>query len=85
MRIFFSPIFQKRYKKLSKEVKFQAKNKEILFKKNPFEPSLGTHKLHGWMNGLHAFWVNKRYRIIFEFIDGKTVRFHAIGKHDIYK
>ena len=78
-------MFKKRYKKLSREIRVQAQKKEILFRKNPFELSLGTHKLHGRMSGLFAFWINKSYRIIFEFRSENAVRFHTIGKHDIYK
>ncbi|MBI2068713.1 MAG: type II toxin-antitoxin system mRNA interferase toxin, RelE/StbE family [Candidatus Yanofskybacteria bacterium] len=85
MQISYSPTFRKRYKKLRKEVKLQAIKKEILFRKNPFEPSLGTHKLHGRMEGLRAFWVNKKYRIIFEFESDSMIKFHTVGTHDIYK
>ena len=85
MQVFYSPMFRKRYKNLPKEIRLQAQKKETLFKKNPFGLSLGTHKLHGRMSSLYAFWINKNYRIIFEFINNNMVRFHTIGKHDIYK
>ncbi len=85
MKIFYSPTFKKRYKKLPEEIKLQAEKKEVLFRKNLFYSSLGTHKLHGRMQSLYAFWINKEYRIIFEFIDENVVRFHVVGKYDIYK
>ena len=85
MQIFYSLTFKKRYKKLPKEIKLQAQRKEGLFRKSPFNSSLGTHKLHGRMQSLHAFWINKDYRIILEFIDEDIIRFHTVGKHDIYE
>ena len=63
MQVFYSPMFRKRYKNLPKEIRLQAQKKETLFKKNPFGLSLGTHKLHGRMSSLYAFWINKKYRI----------------------
>ena len=60
----------------------QAIKKEVLFRKNPVEPYLGTHKLGGQMEGQRAFWVNKKYRIIFEFESENVVKFHTIGTHD---
>jgi len=42
-----SPRFEKHYKKLSKEVKEKAREKEKIFRENPFNPILKTHKLTG--------------------------------------
>ena len=85
MQIFYSPTFRKRYKKLPIEIRIQAQKKEELFRKHPFAFSLDTHKLHGRMNGLHAFSISDNYRIVFEFISKNIVRFHTIGTHEVYK
>lgn len=45
--IFTHPRFDKSYKKLPKRIKNKAKEKERIFRENPFDPRLGTHKLSG--------------------------------------
>ncbi len=85
MEIDYSPKFKKQFKKLPKEVKESALNCEILFRDNPFNPKLKTHKLRGTMKEYWAFSISYSYRIGFTFVDGGLVRFHAVGNHDIYK
>jgi mRNA-degrading endonuclease YafQ of YafQ-DinJ toxin-antitoxin module len=85
MEIQYSPRFAKQFKKLPLDVKKKAVISEGLFRKNPFDPKLKTHKLHGSMKDYWAFSVAYGYRIGFTFIAGRTARFHAIGTHDIYK
>ena len=85
MEIEYSPKFQKRFKKSSKELKEKAFVCEKLFRKNPFHPKLRTHKLQGTMKEYWAFSISFNYRIGFTFLTGKIARFHDIGTHDIYK
>jgi addiction module RelE/StbE family toxin len=85
MEIRYSPKFRRQYKKLSKEVKARAEKREVMFRKNPFDPKLKTHKLHGSQAGFMSFSVDYSYRIIFEFADADTVIFYEIGTHDIYE
>ena len=85
MEIEYSPRFKKAFKKLPKEVKLKAVEREKIFRKNPFEPQLKTHKLHGTMKEYWAFSISFGYRIGFTFMTGELVRFHDIGTHDIYK
>lgn len=82
-----SPVFEKRYKKLQKRIKEQAKEKEKIFRNNPFHPILGTHKLLGKEKEHWAFWINYSYRIKFVFLNNndEEVLFLDIGTHDIYK
>lgn len=84
MQIFYSPEFSRRYKRLSDDLRALAKEKEKIFKEDPFDPTLKTHKLHGEHSGCWAFWINYKYRIIFEFYKKDEVRFYAIGDHSIY-
>ena len=58
--------------------------KEPVFRKNPFDESLRTHKLSGRLVGLWAFSINYKYRIIFEFGTAQTVYFHEVGDHAVY-
>ena len=45
--IYYDDHFKHRYRKLPHQVKEFAKLKETLFRKNPFDSQLKTHKLHG--------------------------------------
>lgn len=78
------PFFEKNYKKLPKEIKERAREKEIIFIENPFYPTLKTHKLSGKEKESWAFWINYSYRIKFVFLSDKEVLFLDIGTHDIY-
>lgn len=85
MKILYLPRFRKEYRKVSAEIQDLAEEKEKIFRKNPFDSALKTHKLHGELASFWAFSVNYKYRIIFDFADEKTARFYSIGNHDIYE
>lgn len=85
MEIRYSPKFKKQYKKLPKEIKTRAEKREVIFRKDPFDPRLKTHKLHGPQEGFMSFSVDYFYRIIFEFVKADVVIFYEIGTHDIYE
>lgn len=85
MIIVYIPSFARQYKKLTQEIKIEAKKKEILFRKNPFDSRLKTHKLKGAFDGYWSFSITHKYRIIFEFHDENIIRFYSIGNHDIYE
>jgi mRNA-degrading endonuclease YafQ of YafQ-DinJ toxin-antitoxin module len=80
-----SPLFERHYRKLPKEIKERAKRKEKIFRKNPFDPRLKTHKLHGKEKECWAFWIDYKYRIKFIFLSDEEVLFLDIGTHGIYK
>jgi addiction module RelE/StbE family toxin len=84
MKIFYLKKFIKQYKKLPISIKKIAEEKEEIFRKNPFNPKLKTHKLHGDLKGFFSFSINHNIRIIFDFDENKNVRFYTIGNHDIY-
>lgn len=84
MKIYYSTKFAKEYRKLPLKVKISAEKKEKIFRKNPHESSLKTHKLTGKFKGYWAFSVDYQYRIIFEFKDTNSVWFHSVGTHKIY-
>lgn len=85
MLIRTSPRFEKHYRRLSKQVKEKAKKQEILFRENPFDPRLKTHKLSGKEKETWAFWVTSSYRIKFIFLSDKEVLFLDVGTHAIYE
>lgn len=84
MRIYYHPQFRRSYQKLPREIQEKAEIKETLFRRNPFDPSLKTHKLHGRLKNQWSFSVDRRYRIVFEFSKNDAV-FLAIGDHDVYQ
>lgn len=85
MKIYYTGKFTSSYKKLPKSVKLVAEKKEKIFRKNPLDRVLKTHKLKGVLKGFWAFSIDRRYRIIFEFVSHSDVVFHNAGTHDIYR
>ncbi len=85
MKILYLPKFARQYKKLPDNIKDLAEEKEKIFRQDPFDKRLKTHKLRGELKGYLSFSINYNYRIIFDFVDDKTVRFYSVGNHDIYE
>lgn len=85
MEINYSSKFKRQFKKLPREIKESAIICEKVFRDNPFDQKLKTHKLHGTMKEYWAFSISYSYRIGFTFTDSNLVEFHAVGNHDIYK
>lgn len=85
MRIYYSPKFEREYRKLPREIKLSAEKREGIFRKNPFDPKLDTHKLHGHLKDYWSFSVDGKYRIIFEFVEKDTIWLYSIGDHSIYQ
>ena len=77
--------FERAYRKLSSDIKAIAEKKENIFRNNPFDPGLDTHKLHSKDRDIWSFSINRSYRIKFIFLDSTSVLFLDIGTHDIYK
>ena len=85
MRIHYSLKFEREYKRLPTRIKEVAEQKEKMFRDNPFDPRLDTHKLGGRFKGFWAFSIDQKYRIIFEFAEEDIVWFHSTGDHGIYQ
>lgn len=77
--------FKRQYKKLPEAVKRAAQDKEVVFRRNPFDARLAAHKLHGKEKELWTFSVTHSYRIKFTFLIKGSVLFLEIGTHDIYQ
>jgi addiction module RelE/StbE family toxin len=82
METFASPKFKRSYKKLPKRIKIKAEKQEKIFRNKAFDPCLHTHKLHGKEKEYWAYSVDKRYRIIFVFLNNNRVLYLDIGTHD---
>lgn len=84
MKIYFHPHFRDAYRKLTKELKKKAEQKEMVFRQNPFDRRLDTHKLHGKLKRLWSFSVDGENRILFQWA-GSNVIFLDIGDHSLYR
>jgi len=85
MKISYSSKFEREYRKLPMSVKRIAETKEDIFRVDPFDARLKTHKLKGGLKDFWSFSIDDKYRIIFEFISKQEVWFHSSGTHAIYK
>ena len=86
MEIVLTEEFERRYQKLPSAIQRKAEKQERLFRQNPFHPSLRTEKLEPKEKELWSFRVDKRYRILFRFLDRNRILFLTIGPHDwIYR
>jgi len=86
MEIIYTSKFKRNYKKLSNQIKKLAEEKEVVFRQDPFDSRLKTHKLNGKFEEFWSFSIDHKFRIVFEISkDNKTFYFHAVGDHDIYK
>ena len=84
MKIYYSSKFKREYKKLPMHIKKLAEERERVFRGDPFDRALETHKLHGRFKEYWAFSIDEIYRIIFEFVKKDIVWFHSVGDHSIY-
>ncbi len=85
MKILYSSKFDRSYKKLPNKIKKIAEEKENIFRQNPFDKKLKTHKLSGKFRDFWSFSIDYKYRIVFEFANNNIVYFHSIGSHNIYQ
>jgi len=74
-RIHYTPDFKKAYEKLPKNIQKIVNGKDALFRKNPFYPNLRTHRLKGPLKNLWSFYINRSYRILFEFLNKDEIIF----------
>lgn len=85
IKLIWDQRFKRIYKnkvKNSEELKKKFWETVSLFSQHPFDPRLRTHKLTGKLKGLWAFSVTYDCRVIFSFLNKKTVLLMDIGGHD---
>lgn len=85
MEIEYTPHFKRAYQKLSFSIQAKAERREKLFRADPFDRRLDTHKLHGTLKEFHSFSIDRSYRIVFRFSARNRVIFLDIGDHDVYQ
>jgi proteic killer suppression protein len=82
--IYFTRDFRKQFAKLPLPIRILTEEKIEIFKRDPFDVRLKTHKLHGREKERRAFSVNQTYRVKFALLDNGEAVFVEIGTHDIY-
>ncbi len=85
MTINRSSRFKRSYKRLPPHIQNDFDESVKIFFKNPFDPALQTHKLHGNLDAYYAFDLRAGYRVLFVFEEDSTVLLVNIGDHDDYK
>ena len=77
----YTEEFEQRYAELHLLIQKKAERRTNLFKNNPFTPTLQTEKLHPKNQAVWSFRIDEDYRIIFRFIDTRTVTLLTVGPH----
>ncbi len=82
-----TPQFRRQFKKLPRELQYEAFEKIELFKNPTNHQTLHVHKLKGKLAGFWSFSVNYRYRIVFGWLkkDKKSAALLAVGDHEVYR
>ncbi len=91
MKLIKSKKFSKKYSKIFRKQPGLITKIDNTLRKislNPFDDSLGTHKLKGNLDGLYASRVSDDVRIIFDFVQEENelcILLLTFGKHeDVY-
>jgi addiction module RelE/StbE family toxin len=79
-RYILRPSFDKNYKKLTLKVKLQFKVRRDIFLRNPFNPILNNHSLHGEYDGCSSINITGDYRAVY-YMRGDMAIFIRIGTH----
>jgi mRNA-degrading endonuclease YafQ of YafQ-DinJ toxin-antitoxin module len=83
-----TPTFRKALAGLSPSQKDSARRAFAIFKDNPFDARLRTHKIHALSARLrrtiYSARVEDDVRVVF-YVDGELVVSLDIGSHDIYR
>ena len=79
-----STKYLRSFRKLPQHIQQRAREKERIFRQDPFDTRMKTHKLHGKFADYWACSVDYTYRVVFRFLDGHAALFFDIGPHHIY-
>ena len=87
-RFVAQPKFWRNYRKLPRSQQESAKKAWQIFKVDPFDPRLRTHRINSltavFKRTIHAAVIDADLCVVF-YIEGETVVTVNIGSHDIYK
>ena len=81
MVIITSKTFDKKFRKLSKKIQLQVKDRISMFFENKYDVRLNNHLLHGDKKLLRSININGDLRLIYEDVSNETIRFLDIDTH----
>ena len=88
-KIVFDTSFKKSFKNYKKRLSGKEldklRNALLIFKRDPFDSRLKTHKLKGNLKNYWSFSISYSDRILFRFLDNEAVFFIDIGDHNVYR
>ncbi len=84
-KIYYTSNFARKITRLTAELKSEIDKREVIFRMNPFDHRLKTHKLKRKLKNLWAFSITFHHRILFEFVSKNEVLFFDVGDHEIYR
>ena len=85
MTVRFNKRFIKQYKKL-RALQRKVDKRLVLFKDNPFHPTLNNHALSGKYQGRHSINITGDYRAIYTLVANDTAMFVELNTHsNLYK
>ena len=58
--------------------------KDAIFRVDPFDARLRTHRLKGKLKEYWSYSVNYHYRILFRFFNDSEVIYFDVGTHEVY-
>jgi mRNA-degrading endonuclease YafQ of YafQ-DinJ toxin-antitoxin module len=80
--------FWRSFAKLPAQQQRRAREMFVIFKQNPFDPRLGSHKIRKlsarYRRVIYAAEIEADLRVVF-YIEGNTVVTVDIGSHDLYR
>lgn len=87
MTIYVFSRYRRSFSRLDPHMRSMAERRIALFRRDPFDPRLDTHHLHGRLKSQWSFSIDARYRILFEFLNKKKDEavFLDVGDHSIYR
>ncbi|MDP3733201.1 MAG: type II toxin-antitoxin system YoeB family toxin [Candidatus Daviesbacteria bacterium] len=62
-----------------------VEQREEIFRKDPFDKKLKTHKLKGELKDFYSFSISYHFRIVFHFEGKDIIVFDNVGTHRVYK
>ncbi len=81
MTIKFSRQFKKQYKKLSPRLKSKTKQRIELWKEDPANSLLRTHRLTGKLSSYHSINITGDIRALYEITGDEMYLYDLIGTH----
>jgi len=85
LNVHVSARFKRSYQKLPRHIQGDFDEKIALFQREPFHPTLGTHKLSGNLGDYYSFYLRDGFRVLFDFVESRVVLLVNVGSHDDYK